>query len=164
MWEPYPAAPILSPVVPPPRPHPEIDHYAVLGVADSAPHTTIREAYRRAMRQSHPDLVGEGSPAAAHAVAANAAWAVLKDPARRAAYDRARAERRAQPPEAPPSWGPDGIRPVTVQQLREAAARESAYSALGRAQREAFSLASRRIGASIVLAGALVLILLAALR
>ncbi len=173
MWETYPPAPILSPVVTPPRPQPDIDHYAVLGVADSAPHATIREAYRRAIRESHPDLVGAGVPTTAEAVALNAAWAVLKDPRRRADYDRARAQRRGASapgdgnpaPDAEdllPSWGPGGVRPVTVAQLREAAARESAYSAVGRAQREAFSAASRRIGVGILAVGVLVLMLLTA--
>ena len=119
---------------------------------------------------SPPDLVG-ASPATERTVRAHAAWAVLKDPVRRAAYDRRRASRDAGPSTAAddgsgsdgqvPSWGPGGVRPVSVAQLREAAARESAYSVIGRTQRAAFSAASRRIGAGIVLVGTIVLLLVA---
>ncbi len=161
----YPAVRILSPAVT--IPATDDDHYAVLGVPNVAPHLVIRDAHRRIIRESHPDLVGD-AVATERTVRANAAWAVLKDPVRRAEYDRRRASREAGPSSATdqddgrvPSWGPGGVRPVSVAQLREAAARESAYSVIGRAQRAAFSAASRRVGAGIVLVGTLVLLLVA---
>ena len=164
----YPAVRILSPAVT--IPAPDDDLYAVLGVPHVAPRMVIRDAHRRIIRESHPDLVGD-STATERTVRANAAWAVLKDPVRRAAYDRRRASRDAGPSTAAddgsgsdgqvPSWGPGGVRPVSVAQLREAAARESAYSVIGRTQRAAFSAASRRIGAGIVLVGTIVLLLVA---
>ncbi|HUG83567.1 MAG TPA: hypothetical protein VMM13_03335, partial [Euzebya sp.] len=61
-----------------------------------------------------------------------------------------------------PSWAVGGVRPVTAQQLREAAARESAYSALGRQQRLAFSAAIWRVGMMILLIGAVLLALVIA--
>jgi hypothetical protein len=59
-------------------------HYEVLGVAMGASTDEIRTAYRTAARTLHPDA--GGSPAAMRTL--NAAWHVLGDPARRAAYDR----------------------------------------------------------------------------
>lgn len=142
------------------------DHYATLGVPPSAPHAAIRAAYRRTMRATHPDVVGDDPSAVARAIAANQAWTVLRDPARRVQYDRERMAPRADGLQTDgartdgsrvPSWGPGGARPVTIQQLREAAARERAYSASSRAQRDAFSAASWRLGLVVVLVGAVLL-------
>lgn len=62
------------------------NHYRVLHVQPEAPFEVIRASYRTLMGtlKMHPDLGGD------HATAAliNAAWDVLSDPARRAAYDR----------------------------------------------------------------------------
>jgi len=60
-------------------------HYDVLLVHPDAPLEIIRASYRTLMQRlkAHPDLGGD--PAAAAAI--NAAYAVLKDPAQRAAYD-----------------------------------------------------------------------------
>jgi curved DNA-binding protein CbpA len=59
-------------------------HYEVLGVPRRASTDEIRAAYRAAARTRHPDA--GGSPGAMQAL--NAAWHVLGDPGRRAAYDR----------------------------------------------------------------------------
>jgi hypothetical protein len=70
-----------------------VDHYQVLGVPRGADPVTIRRAYLRLARKHHPDLHA-GEPAAVQAesrarmLEVNAAWAVLGDPERRAAYDR----------------------------------------------------------------------------
>jgi curved DNA-binding protein CbpA len=62
----------------------ERSHYDVLGVALLATSDEVRAAYRRAARDHHPDTGGT-----AHRMSEiNAAWYVLGDPARRAAYDR----------------------------------------------------------------------------
>ncbi len=75
------------------------DLYAMLGVAPTATPAEIRQAYRRLVRQYHPDR-HPGDPAAhARMVEINAAYAVLSDPDRRAAYDAAR--RR---PSTPRGW------------------------------------------------------------
>lgn len=62
-----------------------MNHYEVLGVAQSAPPSEIRAAYRHAARAAHPDRHGAGS--AARMAAVNEAWRVLGDPALRRAYD-----------------------------------------------------------------------------
>ena len=59
-------------------------HYEVLGVAVTATAEEVRAAYRRAARDHHPDAGGD--PRRMRDV--NAAWHVLRDPGRRAAYDR----------------------------------------------------------------------------
>lgn len=140
----------------------DADHYDALGVSPSSPHATIRAAYRRIIRSAHPDLTGDDAQATDQVVRANIAWSVLRDPQRRAAYDRQRMRSTAAGgEEGTPSWGPSGLRAVTVEQLREAAARHSAYSEIGRTQRRAFSAASWRIGVAITAAGTLILSLLA---
>lgn len=53
----------------------------------------IRAAYLRLMRKSHPDHRPGDDRAGDRARAANAAWEVLGDSARRAAYDRLRTVR-----------------------------------------------------------------------
>lgn len=70
-------------------------HYRTLGVDPEADPVVIRSAYLALMRRYHPDGGGaEADPAQAKAV--TAAWEVLRDPARRAAYDEAR-QARFQP-------------------------------------------------------------------
>lgn len=145
------------------------DHYATLGVDDHAPHAVIRAAYRRAIRGVHPDIAGSDQASTSRAVAVNTAWSVLRDPQTRAGYDRQRvaanapvAARATTAPAGTPSWSRGGVRPVSVEQLREAAARESAYSEVGRQQRQAFSAASMRLGVSILLVGMLLLAMVVA--
>lgn len=60
--------------------------YRVLHVQPEAPHAVIQASYRTLMQRLrlHPDLGGDHAEAAL----VNAAWAVLGDPERRAAYDR----------------------------------------------------------------------------
>jgi DnaJ-class molecular chaperone len=59
------------------------DHYQLLQVRRDASHAVIAAAYRRLMRDSHPDHGGD----AAHATRLNVAYETLSDPARRATYD-----------------------------------------------------------------------------
>jgi hypothetical protein len=64
------------------------DHYAVLGVADTASQAEIAHAYRARVRSHHPDIHHDtGSEGLSEVVAA---YAVLRDPARRADYDQQR--------------------------------------------------------------------------
>ena len=60
--------------------------YEVLGVSPSVTDEELRRAYRRKLRQSHPDV--GGSPASFHAV--QVAWERIGSPETRAAYDGAR--------------------------------------------------------------------------
>jgi curved DNA-binding protein CbpA len=69
-------------------PHDDHDLYAVLGVTPDSSQAQIGHAYRRLIRAHHPDLQLE--PDSAALAAAIAAAAILRDPTRRAAYDRSR--------------------------------------------------------------------------
>lgn len=94
------------------------DPYAVLGVAPTASAEQIASAYRGLVRALHPDGAPGRGEAERRAAAGRfdeviAAYRVLRDPARRAAYDDGRrahdARRRPRPAPA-----------VRVEPLREA--------------------------------------------
>jgi curved DNA-binding protein CbpA len=83
-----------------------VDHYAVLGVTPDADHATIRRAWIRAARASHPDGQGAADPAARARAdrrirQVNEAWRVLGDEKLRRDHDRAR--RAAMPKPARPA-------------------------------------------------------------
>ena len=69
------------------------DYYRVLGVMPGADEVVIRAAYKALAQRYHPDRFA-GNPAEAHRRMAeiNAAFAVLGDPEKRAAYDAERAD------------------------------------------------------------------------
>lgn len=81
---------------------PPPDLYAVLGVASDATDAEIARAYRRLVRRFHPDTRdgetagAEGSDCALGQVIA--AYAILRDPERRAGYDRRRTRERSTLP------------------------------------------------------------------
>ena len=64
------------------------DPYAALGVAKTATHDEIRKAYKKIAKESHPDLNPGDAKAAARFKAASAAHDLLKDPEKRARFDR----------------------------------------------------------------------------
>jgi curved DNA-binding protein CbpA len=68
---------------------PEHDPYKILQVDHEAEDEVIQAAYRRLAQKYHPDR-SPGPDAAARMVAINAAWDILRDPARRAEHDRKR--------------------------------------------------------------------------
>ncbi|MCC7371309.1 MAG: J domain-containing protein [Chloroflexi bacterium] len=76
----------------------QIDHYSVLGVDRAATPEEIRAAYRRAARESHPDLHPDDLGALDRFKAVQRAYDVLGDPARRTAHD---AQLAAQAPPVP---------------------------------------------------------------
>lgn len=70
---------------------PSHDPYEVLGVAPGASAAEVTSAYRRLVRDLHPDSrAASGPPDTARLGQVMAAYEVLRDPARRASYDRRR--------------------------------------------------------------------------
>ncbi|MDH4021806.1 MAG: J domain-containing protein [Gammaproteobacteria bacterium] len=78
-----------------------LNYYRVLHVQPDAPDEIIRSSYRTLMTKlrRHPDLGGDHLTA----TVINEAYAVLSDPAKRAAYDNAWQSFDASPEEAPPA-------------------------------------------------------------
>ena len=75
---------------------PVADPYKTLQVDPEAEDEVIAAAYRRLARKYHPDSTGgSDAGAAARMAGLNAAWEVIGDPVRRAAFDRDRALRDA---------------------------------------------------------------------
>ena len=68
----------------------EPDPYAALGLDHRCTAEQIRAAYRLLARQHHPDVNPGSRHALAQTQALNAAYEILSDPARRAAYDDSR--------------------------------------------------------------------------
>jgi hypothetical protein len=80
-----------------PEPGRGVDPYKVLQVDPEAEDEVIQAAYRRLAQKYHPDRAG-GEEATARMVAINAAWELIGQPARRAAFDASRAaEARSHP-------------------------------------------------------------------
>ncbi|MES2149038.1 MAG: DnaJ C-terminal domain-containing protein [Pseudomonadota bacterium] len=73
------------------------DYYRTLGVEASASPEQVKRAYRKLVRQYHPDLSG-ASDADRMTKAINEAYSVLGDAEKRAAYDAQRAPRRQRQP------------------------------------------------------------------
>lgn len=91
------------------------DLYAILGVAADADPEQIKSAFWNLARTLHPDAAPTTTAAGAERLAqVLAAWHVLHDPAKRAAYDRTRARttpqaaaQSAPSPLQQPGGGPD---------------------------------------------------------
>jgi molecular chaperone DnaJ len=66
----------------------EQDYYELLGVARGADGAAIKAAYRRLAKECHPDRHNGCADQEARFKAVNEAYDVLKDPQKRAAYDR----------------------------------------------------------------------------
>lgn len=72
---------------------PQQDYYAILGVSPDASAEEIRQAYRQCVRELHPDLNPDRAEWATRQLQrVNAAYDVLREPALRQQYDRARGE------------------------------------------------------------------------
>ncbi len=95
------------------------DPYAVLGVSRTATDAEITQAYRRQLRTHHPDTRSQTTTSAADERLRQilAAYALLRDPARRANFDQVTQQadadppapqvpvtRRSSPGEQPPLW------------------------------------------------------------
>lgn len=77
--------------------HEFVDAYAVLGVAPDCSQAELKAAHRRLVRTHHPDAVSTAEREAATAAMqrVNVAYALVRDPARRARYDAVRATQRS---------------------------------------------------------------------
>lgn len=84
------------------------DYYEVMGVARDASGADIKKAYRKLARKYHPDVSKEAD-ADARFKQLGEAYEVLKDPEKRAAYDRLGENWRAgEDFRPPPGWAPPG--------------------------------------------------------
>jgi len=83
----------------------DIDPYKVLQVDPEAEDEVIQAAYRRLAQKYHPDRY-PGPEGATRMIAINAAWELVGDPGKRAAYDRSRAPSAVRPPAAAASPAP----------------------------------------------------------
>lgn len=79
------------------------DYYATLGVARDADLDQIKKAYRKLARQYHPD-VSKASDAESHFKDAAEAYATLKNPEKRAAYDELGQRPAGAEFSPPPEW------------------------------------------------------------
>lgn len=101
---------------------PETDYYAVLGVDRDAEPDQIRKAFRERVRACHPDRVANLDEALRRLaeekmVELNEAYAVLRNPARRAAYDDRRSTRTHQPTPSRPRQASAASQPVPASPL-----------------------------------------------
>src|SRR4051794_28258842 len=79
------------------------DYYAALGVPRDADADAIKKAYRKLARQHHPDVSKDPGAEARFKDVAEA-YATLKDPEKRAAYDALGSRRSGEDFSPPPQW------------------------------------------------------------
>ncbi|MGH1361407.1 MAG: DnaJ C-terminal domain-containing protein [Burkholderiaceae bacterium] len=87
---------------------PDTDYYSIMGVSRTASADEIKKAYRKLARKLHPDVSKEAN-AESEFKALTEAYEVLRDPEKRAQYDRLGANwRNAQDFGGQPDWGAGG--------------------------------------------------------
>ena len=80
------------------------DYYASLGLLRGASEADIKKAYRKLAHKYHPDVSKEAGAEARFKEIAEA-YQTLKDPRKRAAYDRLGAHAPGEDFRPPPDWG-----------------------------------------------------------
>jgi molecular chaperone DnaJ len=108
---------------------PADDYYALLGVDPRAGASELRRAWRRLALRWHPDRAGSGATAIFQDL--ERAYAVLSDPAQRAAYDR---RRGLTPPSAAPPRAAPTARPAPAVALARLSGPLNALLACGVAE------------------------------
>jgi len=102
------------------------DYYAALGVPRDADAEAVKKAYRKLARQHHPDVSREPDAEARFKEVAEA-YATLKDPEKRAAYDALGSRRGGEEFHPPPQWqhdfGGEGFADLDLADLLDALAR-----------------------------------------
>lgn len=108
------------------------DYYAALGVPRDADLSAIKKAYRKLAREHHPDMSkAPGAEARFKEVAE--AYATLKDPEKRAAYDELGKHPAGEPFSPPPQWGRDHATNGTAFDEMDL---EALLAAMGRGRRD----------------------------
>ena len=86
------------------------DYYKVMGLARDASADDIKRSYRQLARKHHPDVNKEAG-AEQRFKDIGEAYAVLKDPEKRAAYDALGTQREGQEFRPPPGWNTNRAHP-----------------------------------------------------
>jgi hypothetical protein len=112
------------------------DYYELFGVNSKAPSDEVRTAYKRLLRQTHPDTGGTSGLF----ILIEQAWAVLSDPAKRAAYDKERSgglsPESGEPETETSSGGDDDFRRGYADEAGRASFREDRAAQERRRQQE----------------------------
>ena len=131
-------------------------HYDTLAVSSDATTDEIRTAFRRLIRDHHPDLVGSSPTSEAAARRLTEAQDILSDPATRGDYDRSLLpEPESEPGPAPHPTAPHRTTPTPAPSSPPVAFSSSRYKVLSRIAIVSLLgvLACASVGAWFTLAG-----------
>ncbi len=109
----------------------EPDYYEILGVQSTTDIAIIKAQYRRLVRENHPDIATDKTTAHAKIQQINAAWTILSNQTRRAAYDERRHRVVQEPTQSAPTPSPRSHRPRAVDAKVEARKRARVRQVMG---------------------------------